>query len=114
MEQLLECGRVAWYQQVEGQLTELLEFSLPASESRDKLLAERGNTVSYWQVLAANYFNQSCTAVCRRTTGTCGPSWTGTGWWWRTAGPRRSGPSWCTSHPRYSILLHCQHNPANF
>jgi len=51
---LLEHGRVQWYQQLEGNLMELLEYHLPGGETRDLLLTDPGNTVAYWQ---ADYKN---------------------------------------------------------
>jgi len=54
LEQVLEQGRVQWYQQLEGTLTELCEHNLPAGETKELLLTERGNSVAYWQ---ADYRN---------------------------------------------------------
>lgn len=54
LEQLLEQGRVQWYQQLEGNLVGLCEHHLPAGETKEQLLTERGNSLSYWQ---ADYKN---------------------------------------------------------
>ena len=68
LEQLLEQNRVQWsarsrysrvkilnwghnrYQQLEGTLNELCEHNLPAGETKEQLLNERGNSVAFWQV----------------------------------------------------------------
>ena len=42
------------YQQLEGTLNELCEHNLPPGETREQLLNERGNSVSFWQ---ADYSN---------------------------------------------------------
>jgi len=49
LEHLLEYGKVQWYQQVEGKLVELMEFHLEERETKDILLKEKGNSISYWQ-----------------------------------------------------------------
>jgi len=54
LEQLLEVGRIQWYQQLEGSLATLSEYLLPGGETKELLLTERGNSVSYWQ---ADYRN---------------------------------------------------------
>jgi len=54
LEQVLENNRIQWYQQVEGKLVELHEFHLNEFESSDRLLKEKGNSISYWQ---ADYKN---------------------------------------------------------
>ena len=38
------------YQQLEGTLNELCEHNLPAGETKEQLLNERGNSVAFWQV----------------------------------------------------------------
>ena len=42
------------YQQLEGTLNELCEHNLPTGETKEQLLNERGNSVSFWQ---ADYSN---------------------------------------------------------
>ena len=54
LEQLLDNKKVQWYQVIEGKLSELLEYHLPDDESKQRLLQEKGNTISYWQ---ADYKN---------------------------------------------------------
>jgi len=54
LDHLLENRRIQWYQQVEGKLVELNEFHLNEFESSERLLKEKGNSISYWQ---ADYKN---------------------------------------------------------
>jgi len=54
LEHLLEHKKIQWYQQVEGNLVELLEYNLNEFESSDTFLKEGGNSISYWQ---ADYQN---------------------------------------------------------
>jgi len=49
LEHLLDFGKVQWYQQVEGTLVELLEYHLDEGETKELLLKEKGNSISYWQ-----------------------------------------------------------------
>ena len=46
---ILNCGHNR-YQQLEGTLNELCEHNLPAGETKEQLLNERGNSVAFWQV----------------------------------------------------------------
>ena len=48
-----KCSKLR-YQQLEGTLNELCEHNLPPGETREQLLNERGNSVSFWQ---ADYSN---------------------------------------------------------
>ena len=54
LEQLLEDGKVQWYQVLEGKLTTLHDYHLNEYESKKRLLQEKGNSISYWQ---ADYKN---------------------------------------------------------
>jgi len=54
LEQLLDNKRIQWYQQVEGKLVDLREYHLNEFESSDRLLKEKGISISYWQ---ADYKN---------------------------------------------------------
>jgi len=54
LEQLLDNGKVQWYQVIEGKLTTLLEYHLSDYENKQRLLQEKGNTINYWQ---ADYKN---------------------------------------------------------
>ena len=54
LEQLLEDGKVQWYQVLEGKLTTLHDYHLNEFESKKRLLQEKGNSISYWQ---ADYKN---------------------------------------------------------
>lgn len=56
--QVLECllqeSRIQWYQQLEGKITEAMDYHLNQDETPDSLLKNKNNTVAYWQ---ADYRN---------------------------------------------------------
>jgi len=54
LEHLLEYSKIQWYQQVEGNLVELRDFHMKDIETSDRILKEKGNSISYWQ---ADYTN---------------------------------------------------------
>ena len=54
LESLLADSKIQWYQQLEGAITEPMEFLLDEEDSNGKLLSPKNNSVSYWQ---ADYKN---------------------------------------------------------
>ena len=53
-ETLIADSRVQWYQQLEGSISDPMEFHLEEQDSNGKLLSRNNNTVAYWQ---ADYKN---------------------------------------------------------
>jgi formylglycine-generating enzyme required for sulfatase activity len=49
LDALLQKGRVQWYQQIEGMISELRDYALSSRENSATLLENRGNSVSYHQ-----------------------------------------------------------------
>lgn len=54
LDSLLKDSRIRWYQQVEGKITEGLQFNLDENGKAENLLSKKGNTIAYWQ---ADYRN---------------------------------------------------------
>jgi len=54
LEHLLKDSRIAWYQQLEGKIVQALEYHFQEGETPASLLADKNNSVAYWQ---ADYKN---------------------------------------------------------